>query len=332
MKTNIEQTTNKVTMIGVLSEKKLELKDDFVTTHDGQKIPCKIIVGSFSIKTIDNKTYMWKVKMPDTTKAKKERRTYKSIENLYFNLMSEVDVIREKEKDPNADVQADVVCVSGAISLNSYVDQGGNMHKGDKQFWANSVSTSKAKNEDFDIDITFGGVVADIVDEMYNEEPTGRKILQMVGVDYRSNAMPMQFIVGMGIDAEGNEVNFADQIEDYYSVGDNAEIFATIRTRTIGAKPKKASFGRASKIAQGFERSEYIFTGGMEPMEEIEDENGESNLITMEQVKMLMNERNMMLQEIEANGYQGNKGNNQSAQTQRMGTKKPVNNEVADLF
>lgn len=320
MNTNVKQTKNSVTMIGVLSEKNLQLTDGFVKNKDGEKIPCDVISGLISVKT-ERETVLWRVYAAEKKKNGEHNVMYDNIEKLYSEMIS------LKEASTRDDVEASIVKVRGNLDINDYVDKQGELHKGRVQFKANSVS-NKVGDGEFAIDITLGGVVCGIMDEMVNDEPTGRKVLKMLSVGYGNRAIPLEFMVGT-VMIDDEPVDLAEQIEDIYEVGDNVEIFATIETRTVGAKPKKVAFGKASKIVDGFEKTEYIFTGGMSPMEEFEDDNGESNLISTEQVKMLMNEREMMLSELKQKGYQGKRT---EVGEQKTEVKKPVNNEVADLF
>lgn len=143
----------------------------------------------------------------------------------------------------------------------------------------NITSTGVPEDDKYEGDVT--GVISKISREVYNDNETGRLLVEMYIARSLEFVFPVNFVV---------ESDLADEFEDAYKKGDNASISYELITKTVGGAPKQKE-GRAgrrrSNVTSGYTISEYsIFDFGEEP---IDEEN--QYFITKKEIKDLLNKR-----------------------------------------
>lgn len=146
-----------------------------------------------------------------------------------------------------------------------------------------------AEEEKFEGEIE--GMITKCVPEFKNEEETGRLFVEVTGVGYGEKALPHSLIVGEEL---------ADDFKDLYDVGSMSTFDVEIRTVEIGTKAttRTGGFGRKVEINNGFTRPEWLIVGGDDPYDEERVNNkGEKLYIEPKEIKTLLEERSVMLEQ-----------------------------------
>lgn len=117
----LKEGTNKVTVIGVLSEKNLELKE--YTNQQGEKV--ESIVGTISVRTGEHEVHQVRLRSNKFTKAGKENSLYKD----YLTIQNETTSQADCAQSDNPDLKPDVVKVDGALVTNEYYGQDGQLRQ-----------------------------------------------------------------------------------------------------------------------------------------------------------------------------------------------------------
>ena len=121
----------------------------------------------------------------------------------------------------------------------------------------NVTSTGVPENDICEGNIT--GYIKAIVDEMFNEEETGRLKVEFYFFDNKGEAYPIQFTV---------EEDLAEDFKDFYDNGTSCKVYYDILTRQVGAKKVTSNGGfgrRETNTTSGYTALEYsIFKGDPE--------------------------------------------------------------------
>lgn len=193
-----------------------------------------------------------------------------------------------------------LVNIEGTFDVNDYVGQDGNVKSGIQM---NISKASTKVNPDDAKGCSWNGVVyiKDMNPEVINENETGRLIVNLLGVNGRSEVFPIKAIV---------EEDLAEDFEDAYEVEQTVSMDIDVITRHVGQKKAtKKAFGRAGSVDvnTGFDVTEYIIVGADDPIEEPEDEDEDGNPIDNgwldpKVVKKAIKERAKKVEELKANG------------------------------
>lgn len=139
------------------------------------------------------------------------------------------------------------------------------------------------------------GLIYRIEDEIVNENATGRKIITLMGIGYDKGkcALPHKIYV---------DTDLADQIENVYDIGNVVTLDIAVEMRAYGTTNKSGgifSGGRNARILSGFTREEWIMINGSEPLnEESINKKGENLFFTLDDMKPLIEKRNIKLEAI----------------------------------
>ena len=128
--------------------------------------------------------------------------------------------------------------------------------------------------------------------EYVNEEETGRLKVEITGVGYNEKALPHQLYV---------PEDSADQFNSIYEVGALASFSVEIKSVEYGVQKTESTggFGRRADVNTGFTRVEWIVIGGEKPIdEERVDNKGEKLYIDPKEIKRLLEERSIELEQI----------------------------------
>lgn len=197
-----KQADNKVILVGEVVENNLEVKE-FDTWKDGSITGEKYtaIAGDLTIRTGVNENHKVKFKHKAITNAGGANGFYAGL----VTVMNTVVSIADTEKNP--DLKPTKVSVEGELELNEYVGHDGKMRsfpqiKGQK---VNRLEESDKAEHKAQFDVV--GLVGKVIDEIKNDEDTGRKKVTLL-VPLWSSVIPLEFVVGEGQGADYVQENF----------------------------------------------------------------------------------------------------------------------------
>lgn len=325
---NLKRTKNWFRAVGVLSEKKLELSESTVKIYEngkptGEEVDCELISGTVSIKA-NGKISSFGVYFSSIAFDGKEAKTWKMAQAMMNKWEPEINGFGETPT---------VVALEGTIGTNDYVKQNGEVASGIR--WnVRTANTRVTADEPHGCSCNLTAFVNSVKPEMYNEEETGRLMVELLGADNNGALIPVNCYV---------EEDLADAFNDCYSIGDTANFDIDRIEKHIGGTVanKKKAFGAGSAVAvnNGFDKTELIIVGADAPIEEPDeltytDDNGEEHEIETEwmnpkAVKKALKVRAAMLEELKNNPPKSNKKGNSTAsalQSAKQRTGKPKSN------
>lgn len=280
----IRQTFSILKAVGILKEAKLEVepkKFDDGAAYNALK--GNIVI---SVNGTEHKFRVWIAdhfgSLNDEGKHK-GNRTYEAVYPLI-----------------NAQIGDTVELELRAEKFNDYVNQRGLLTNVD------DLSITSAKTTTSDAEQMFEGRVEGCIHairpEIVREEETGRLIVTFVGVGYGQKALPHTIY----IDAE-----LADGFKDEYEIGDCCMLDIAIEGRKHGMANEAQTSGwgvRKARVNNGFTRIEWVaIEGGIPYNEEQVNKDGQPLFIAHKDIKALMEARDIMLEQIEKEGYKGGK-------------------------
>ena len=267
----IRETFSKFKAVGRLKDKKLEIVDG--RFDDG--VEFNTVRGRFVIG-VENGEYTCEVYMRD----KFAGEDHKS--NSDFDMVKELQVCGT---DTPIEVQI------RTNRFNDYVGKSGKIASVDC-FNVNRVKILNEPAEEEKFEGAIEGMVTKIVPEYRNEEETGRLLVEVTGVGYGEKALPHALIV---------DEELADGFKENYGLGSLATFYVEIKSTEYGEKKTTTTggFGRKADINTGFTRVEWMVIGGEDPVNEEQVNNkGEKLYIDLKDVKNLLEERKVELEQI----------------------------------
>jgi len=232
METNLRQADAKVTVAGIVSDKKLEM-----TTKDG----VRTIEGTLTIKTADTNFVQMRVRCADKKKDGSENKTFAGV----MTVMNEYQSIADVGED-----EADRVRASGQINLFRSNNNGNEI----VSYTSNFFNRIKANQEfepkaEFEIEM----YIKSLVPEMNKEgEETGR--YKIVGwVPTFNGIEPLDLIV---------PEELADQVSNIYEPKQTARFYGDIiQNVTYETIERPMAFGVKKETKANF-INELVVTGG----------------------------------------------------------------------
>lgn len=287
----MRQTENTGLIVGKLIEKNLEVIDGTYYDNNGNKQPCDTIRGSLTVRT-DNGLFALRVWANSKKKNGDDAPMYKGYETVMESYVSEADVAKG-----NGQIADNISCTI-SLNNNDYVGRNGNI-----------VSTIQLRpiffnRVDADTESTANGALEGYVKairpEIINDNETGRKIVDFIGIGYNDVAEPFALILPEDI---------ADDFEDMYEIGNTCNLYVNIVMRHVGNNDNKksAAFGRKAQLRSGFDIMEIQIMGGDNPYDDEEDENGNTLAFNAKEIKNILEERDVAL---EAKLNEANSGKN----------------------
>lgn len=281
-KTNLRQAKTKATAVGLLTDKKLEIKTDPKTDE-------KRIEGSITVKTSDKNFVTFNVRY----KAKKEDGSDNSFYTGLVTVMNEFQSVAEVGDDA-----ADVIRASG--QLNPYRGKNGNEIIGYRGSFFNRIRN----RDDFEPDASFEVemFIQSIVPEMGKDadgEMTETGRLKITGwVPTYSGIEPVDLIV---------PEDLADACENTYEPGQTVEFYGDIINNSIEEIIEKpVAFGKPKKEVRRTYVNELIVTGGSDAYE---DEEGDHVPYDADAIKGAIADRNAAIEEAKNKAKSGSTGN-----------------------
>lgn len=281
-KTNLRQANTKATAVGLLTDKKLEIKTDPKTGE-------KHIEGSVTVKTSDKNFVTFNVYSKEKKTDKTENKTYAGLVTVMNEFQSVADV---------GDDAADVIRVNG--QLNPYRGQNGNEIVGYRGSFFNRIRNKADVEPDatFEVEMFIQSITPEMGKDADGEmTETGR--LRITGwVPTYNGIEPVDLIV---------PEDLADACENTYEPGQTVEFYGDIINNSIEETIEKpVAFGKPKKEVRRTYVNELIVTGGSDAYE---DEEGDHVPYDADAIKGAIADRNAAIEEAKNKAKSGSTGN-----------------------
>ena len=273
--TNIREAVAEINVVGILSEKNLEL------VNEGTDKEC--IRGSMTLKTSDTSFIELNVFVNKFTKSGAESKAYPGICTVMDTYKSIADVGEEN---------ATVVSVrKGRIQPQTYYSTKTNNFGDSVRYSANFFNTAKPE-EEFGNNGCIEGYVKAKRPELDKEgEETGRLIVTLLVPTYNC-IEPIEIIADNKPDANDN--NWADLIDSYYDIGASGMFYITaVNEAHQVVKEIPMLGGTVRKETETHYERGIVITGASEPYESEDGGKGWSDEI----IRKTLVEREAVLEE-----------------------------------
>lgn len=280
-KTNLRQANTKATAVGLLTDKKLEIKTD---PKDGEKH----IEGTVTVKTSDKNFVTFSVYSKEKKKNGEENKAYAGL----------VTVMNEFQSVADVGDNADYIRVNG--QLNPYRGQNGNEIVGYRASFFNRIRNVETIEPEacFETEMFIQSIVPEMGKDADGEmTETGR--LRITGwVPTYNGIEPVDLIV---------PEDLADACENTYEPGQTVEFYGDIINNSIEETIEKpVAFGKPKKEVRRTYVNELIVTGGSDAYE---DEEGDHVPYDADAIKGAIADRNAAIEEAKNKAKSGSTGN-----------------------
>lgn len=284
-KTNLRQANTKATAVGLLTDKKLEIKSD---PKNGEKH----IEGTVTVKTSDKNFVTFSVYSKEKKKDGTENKAYAGL----------VTVMNEFQSVADAGDNADYIRVNG--QLNPYRGQNGNEVVGYRGSFFNRIRNVENIEPEacFETEMFIQSIVPEMGKDADGEmTETGR--LKITGwVPTYNGIEPIDLIV---------PEDLADACENTYEPGQTVEFYGDIINNSIEETIEKpVAFGKPKKEVRRTYVNELIVTGGSDAYE---DEEGDRVPYDADAIKGAIADRNAAIEEAKNKAKSGSSGVGRSA-------------------
>ena len=232
METNLRQADAKVTVVGIVSDKKLEMK-----TENG----VRTIEGTITIKTADTNFVQMRVRCADKKKDGADNKAFAGV----MTVMNEYQSIADVGED-----EADRVRTSGQINLFRSNNNGNEIVSYTSNFFNRIKNTQNVEPKaEFEVEM----FIKTLVPEMDKEGvETGR--YKIIGWIPTFNGIePLELIV---------PIELADQVSNIYEPNQTARFYGDIiQNITFETIDKPVAFGVKKETKTSFV-NELVVTGG----------------------------------------------------------------------
>lgn len=308
----LQKTSNWFRCVGYLSESNLkredcEIKQKDANGQDTGTVKGERIMGSVAVKT-DNGIHTFNVYAQNLTSKGEESKQWK----MYCDMLD-----WNPQIGGDSSVEPTLVNIEGAVSINDYVNQQGEVKSG-LRWRVGRANTKASPDEPRGTTLKVTTLIQSIKPEVRQEEETGRLIVTLYGAEANGTCFPITAIV---------DEDMADAFNDCYEVGMTVPFELELVSRHVGNENTGAAkkFGRAGKVAvnNGFDVQELMLVGGDDEIEEpdeltTEDENGnevevKTSWINPKAMARAIKARAQMLEELKNNPPEkksDGKGNN----------------------
>lgn len=273
---------NSSKFVGTVSEINLQKQKGSVKGDNGKDIPCNIILGDVVIEN-KNGTFPLRVYCASKTKSGEDNKMFEGYETIMKSYTTKLMVA----KDPSLGT-ADFVSCRTRARLNDFISRSGDLISS-VRIDLNGMRRITDGEEVSAIDME--GVIIKILPEKKNEKETGRLEIEFLNVAYGGVAHPYTAFV---------PEDLADDFVDIYKVGDTCLLCFELKSTTQKKQDvEKAAFGKIINTNDEYEKLELIVIGGKAPYEEGDEyEDGTPKCLPKSDVKELMNERKIYLEDL----------------------------------
>lgn len=282
-KTNLRQANTKATAVGLLTDKKLEIKTDPKTGE-------KHIEGTVTVKTSDKNFVTFTVYSKEKKNDKTDNKTYAGL----------VTVMNEFQSVVDAGDNADYIRVNG--QLNPYRGQNGNEIIGYRGSFFNRIRNAENIEPEaiFEVEMFIQSIVPEMGKDADGEmSETGR--LKITGwVPTYNGIEPVDLIV---------PEDLASACENTYEPGQTVEFYGDIINNSIEETIEKpVAFGKPKKEVRRTYINELIVTGGSEPYDGDEETDKEHVPYDRGAIEGAIAERNTEIEEAKNKAKNGSNG------------------------
>ena len=281
--THLRQANTKATAVGLLTDKKLEIKTDPKTGE-------KHIEGTVTVKTSDKNFVTFTVYSKEKKNDKTDNKTYAGL----------VTVMNEFQSVVDAGDNADYIRVNG--QLNPYRGQNGNEIIGYRGSFFNRIRNVENIEPEatFEIEMFIQSIVPEMGKDADGEmSETGR--LKISGwVPTYNGIEPVDLIV---------PEDLASACEDTYEPGQTVEFYGDIINNSIEETIEKpVAFGKPKKEVRRTYINELIVTGGSEPYDGDEETDKDHVPYDRGAIEGAIAERNTEIEEAKNKAKNGSSG------------------------
>ena len=283
-KTNLRQANTKATAVGLLTDKKMEIKTDSKTGE-------KHIEGTVTVKTSDKNFITFTVYSKEKKNDKTDNKTYAGL----LTVMNEFQSVAEV-----GDGNADYIRVNG--QLNPYRGQNGNEIIGYRGSFFNRIRNIENLETDasFEVEMFIQSIVPEMGKDADGEmSETGR--LKITGwVPTYNGIEPVDLIV---------PEDLADACENTYEPGQTVEFYGDIINNSIEEIIEKpVAFGKPKKEVRRTYINELVVTGGSEPYDGDEETDKDHVPYDRGAIEGAIAERNTQIEENKNKAKNGSNG------------------------
>lgn len=234
----MRESINKINIVGKLVENGLQIRE----TDKG-----RFIAGTLSVEVADNNVIQVHFISSDKKKDGSPNKVFASLNTVRNEYKSVAQVGAE---------QADLVKISGGrIESNDFYTNDLELITFNRlsSSFVNRLTKTEEAKANFQVEV----YIADIIEEIKNEESTGRAIVLGYAIGYADKLIPVRLIVPEKLVKDVNKI---------YSVGDTATFSGKIEyITTLVEKVTEAAFGEPVTNSFNKTTKELIITGGQEP-------------------------------------------------------------------
>jgi len=282
-KTNLRQANTKATAVGLLTDKKMEIKTDPKTGE-------KHIEGTVTVKTSDKNFITFTVYSKEKKNDKTDNKTYAGL----LTVMNEFQSVAEV-----GDENADYIRVNG--QLNPY-RKNGSEFIGYRGSFFNRIRNIENLETDasFEVEMFIQSIVPEMGKDADGEmSETGR--LKITGwVPTYNGIEPVDLIV---------PEDLADACENTYEPGQTVEFYGDIINNSIEEIIEKpVAFGKPKKEVRRTYINELVVTGGSEPYDGDEETDKDHVPYDRGAIEGAIAERNTAIEEAKNKAKSGNTG------------------------
>jgi len=271
--THLRQANTKATAVGLLTDKKLEIKTDPKTGE-------KHIEGTVTVKTSDKNFVTFTVYSKEKKNDKTDNKAYAGLVTVMNEFQSVADV---------GDDNADYIRVNG--QLNPYRGQNGNEIIGYRGSFFNRIRNvdNVVPDASFEVEMFIQSMVPEMgKDEDGEMTETGR--LKITGwVPTYNGIEPVDLIV---------PEDLADACDNTYEPGQTVEFYGDIVNNSIEEIIEKpVAFGKPKKEVRRSFVNELIVTGGSSPYEGDEETDKDHVPYDRDTINAAITQRNIEIEE-----------------------------------
>lgn len=239
------QSTNRVTISGILNELNIEEK----VTTDGRGY----VHGTAKIK-VDQEVngQMTENEIPVRMFSMKKKKDGTD-NDLYKGIVKMADDFISMGAAETPSQASRVTITGGQIQENTYIDKSG-IERSDFQIFSNFMKSAKTQDEEV-AKFELSGVIGNIQDEMKNGEETGRLLVKFIVIGYQGRADVITLIAENPV--------AVNHIRNNWEKGDTVSVAGVVNmTFKVETWEEEQGFGEPIKRSKTVSKRELLITSG----------------------------------------------------------------------
>ena len=319
--TELRQAINDITLVGEVKEQKLNLNKN----KEGNYINGSLVINTGDFSEIEIKVFV-----SEKNKKGKVKKSFETLQKLinedFLTLASckndedrenvaKVRIQGQKEFTPRFNEDIFKIKETEEVKTKVNIDLG----------FGNITVDSSIKPEDYKAKFDVEMFVTSVKEEIKQDEPTGRAIVSGWTPIYGGKVIPMEVVVGIILNDDGEEFDFGEDILAQVEEGMTLNVWGDINYKSIITKTTKGGgLGRA-KVE---EHREYINELVVVGADIQEDEDKEFDMELIKQAKIerdvaIEEKKNEEVVDNKKGKGMGNKGSNTSASGEKTKRERP---------